>query len=93
MPTHQEWRESEWNWRNNPGWMIVKMEGFRDRDQDSIGASESSKTSFRSAVVKISRKRVPLVSIGVGHGSLEVVGGPRGQVLEVPARVFGSCWL
>jgi hypothetical protein len=70
--------------------MVDKVESFQDRN--SVGAWGSSLTSFQSALGKALGKGVSVVLIGVVLGSLGVVGGPRGEVLDVPASVFGSCW-
>jgi hypothetical protein len=62
-------------------------------DWDSVLAWESSITSFRPSAAKALGKSVPVLLIGIVLGSLGVVGGPRGGVLEVPVGVFGSHWV
>jgi hypothetical protein len=71
--------------------MVDKVESFRH--WDSVGASGSSITSFRSALGKGLDKSVSLLLIAVVLGSLGVVGGRRGEVLEVPAGVFRTHWI
>jgi hypothetical protein len=49
--------------------------------------------SFRSALAQGVVESVSILLIGIVLGSLGVVGGPMGEVLDVPARVRdGSCW-
>jgi hypothetical protein len=70
--------------------MVDKVESFRHGE--SIGAWGSSITSFRWARGKGLGKSVSLLSIAVVLGSLGVIGGPRGEVLDVPASVIRSYW-
>jgi hypothetical protein len=66
------------------------VESFRHRE--SIGAWGSWITIFRWARGKGLGKSVSLLLIAIGLGSLGVIGGPRGEVLDIPASVIGSCW-
>jgi hypothetical protein len=63
-----------------------KVESFRDRD--SVGAWESSITTLQSTLGNGLGNSVSSLLIGIVFGSLAVVDGPRGEVLEVPAGVF-----
>jgi hypothetical protein len=71
--------------------VVDKVESFRD--WDSVGAWGSSITRFRSALGKGLGKNVSVLLISVVLRSLGVIGGLRGEVLDMPARVRDAiCW-